>query len=679
MTRAFLICLAALLVGCGGDEQNKPKPSEDGSHTAVVSQAKDLPVFTLPADLEALSETAAVKITGISRSQLRLKALDAKKEARVVVPAGTILKPVAETKGIPSYVVREEAGLMVKPAKGSQSCILEVVNSDAAVWNRGIPPDEKDEFCFSTVPVPAELLSFFKLALERKMSWAEVQVGAWGILNDISAKEFSGNTVGTNTYNLDTGRFMETALTNYRGIMETRHLFEELGLDPMKYRLFQDKRRYFEGALKGMDFDKPGINWEAGIVNGRLEEFAGEPEAEDMLIQYATRHARIDIRERATRSLIDIGLLGDTNDFFETMLETEYRELRFLAALMLVKNKDMRGQPLLALYADDPFFGKCVSGLRKTLEKETDATAGEGETTLEFWERAAGWDALAKTHGDVTALRQLVDKEKTKSDPWLDELLRRLATGEGKEARSAISAIEKRYHDDRQAFDGLREAAMSHKDRDIRLDAAKAIIEKFGALDVEGVVRAVLEDEKQDPYVVKSAIRHAVVFGRFEGREKLLLDAARHSNAEVRAGIVPVLEEGREKLTVEEFESAICSLGERDPDSRVRNEVVRLLSRNKKLLPQEKAVAILLPVARTEPEKRMRDLALSALCELKAREVIPVLKEMIESGNKDQKNTAVAYLAKWKGDEEALGILERFRADPDIGKYVENHLKREGR
>ena len=674
------------------------------SETGSPKKENVAPVFqkyTLPEDLEKLQKAVDIQFTGGGPKDLSIQVIDlrtgraievlgghekivlevkkAAQGAEVHVPAGIIAQPVEENSKLAPMIVWMPAVFRIEPGSNIQRFSIRAVNGNAALWEI---PREKDRFTLKAPESNQQLLSFFRLAEQKKAYWDVVQVATRVLLNNISNAEFVKNRVGTNTYDMNTGHFITVPIANYEGIMKTRRMFKELGIDPMQYRLFQDQRAQLEEALKSADFDNPHLNQKSIMFNGSLEHYGGEPEVELLLLRYATQHPDLSLRESAIKSLVKIGLDGDAASLLRQMIQSEHREHRFLAAVSLANKGDLRAQPVLAFFGDDPLFGKLVSHLKQTIQNQSKIAPQPNETLLAYWERAVGWESL-KGQGDIESIRKLVENREAVKDPWLDKFIEQLKNDQEKDVYQAIREIERRYAGNEQAFKALREVVMTHANKNVRVKAGHSLIDHFKKFDIRGLVQEILENDPE-PYVVGDLVRHVVVFGKVEKRTDLILGLAHHTSSELRTRAVDIMNGDRRSLAKEEAESLyseslLSQLAEKDEEKRVRLQTVSGLLGNQTVLPREKTDAILLRVVQNEKDSTVRRLALSNLCASKTREALPILKGMLQGGTKEEKNSAVSCLDQWKDDAEALNILESFRNDPEIGVYIGNVLKRHGR
>ena len=84
-------------------------------------------------------------------------------------------------------------------------------------------------------------------------------------------------------------------------------------------------------------------------------------------------------------------------------------------------------------------------------------------------------------------------------------------------------------------------------------------------------------------------------------------------------------------------------------------------------------------VARYDVDKNMQREALAALCALRSKEALSMLRNMLAGNDKRQKSQALDYLRTWGDDPAALDLLTRYRNDKDLGEQIRRHLAAHGR
>ncbi len=661
------------------------KSSSPAAASSTATAAKAVPFrarsFVLPRDWKALQEVCQAEITGADRRDaLTLKLGRVPENVSITVPAGTILRPVSPDAKAGAYLARQPTDFSSRPTPGGRTISLEVFNAEAARWD---VPQKTDAYEPAAEEPDARVVKFIQMAQEKKFHPNLTQTGIWVLRENISSAQFAKNRLFTNTYNIDSGKFQSTSLANYGGIRKLRLALQENGLDPTTLQLFKDYRAELEKDLQRADFDNPLVNWNTMLSNGSLEIYAGEPEVEALLLKYATRHSNLSARESALRSLMKIGLAGEPAELLRQMLTTPSRESRFLAAHALAAAGDLRGQPVLAIFAEDPSLGKLISDLKNSIQVKTKVAPLPEETALVYWERAAGWEALQKLYGDVEAIRSLVTKRDAAADPWLDEYLGKLKGASDQETGTLLRTLESRYKNNARAFAAVKEVLTTHPKWQVRQSAGRSLVDGWKQSgDIRGTLVELMEKDR-DHQVIADFFRHAIVFGKVPQAEPLIQAALGHRLPEVRTAALMLLANDRreigEDVAVAVFSPEVVSrLAERDPVARVRLMTVNHGLSFKSPLPPEQAEAILLRVAAKETDKGVRSAALTRLCETKARSVLPILRKML-AGSKEEKGSAISLLDRWKNDPETLAMLESVRQDRDVGRNATNVLKRYGR
>lgn len=678
---AALLAYLAVAAGIHG-LMNKDKPDAN-SKSAAPSQKVPANVrsFVMPGDWKALREVCQAEITGADaheRMVLQLGRLP--EDVSITVPAGLIMRPVSPEAKAGACMTRVPEVLSATVRGGTASFALSVVNIDPTRWEL---PRKTDGFDIAGADADPRRLKFMSFGKAENLHYNLVQTGIWALMSDITREQFLKNRLATNGYDINLGIFRTTPLADYGGVRKLRLLFQKMDLEPIGFQLFKDYRSEFEKVLQRMDFDNPQVNWDTMLVNGTLETFAGEKETEELLLRYATSHSDLSIREHAINSLLKIGMIGDAQALLQQMLTTGSREHRFLAAHELVKAGDLRGQPVMAIFAEDPSLGKMIAGFKKSIQDRTKVAPLPKEPALAYWERATGWEALKKQYGDVSAVRALVEKREAAPDPWLDEYLGKLKGASDQETTTLLRTIENRYKDNPKAFVAVREVLMTHPKWQVRQSAGRSLVDGWKQdSDIRGAVVEVMEKDS-DHQVVSDFLRHAIVFGKVSRTADLIQAALEHRMSEVRAAVIVILIRDRKSIGEDAVAAVLTSevvsrLAESDPEPRVRLTALHQCLSAQSPLPREQVAEILLRVAEKETDKNVRTAALTKLCEAKARPVLPLLKNML-TGSKEEKGRAISFLDLWKDDPETLALLESVRDDPEVGRHASNVLKRYGR
>jgi hypothetical protein len=245
-----------------------------------------------------------------------------------------------------------------------------------------------------------------------------------------------------------------------------------------------------------------------------------------------------------------------------------------------------------------------------------DQFAGSASGPYRLLRTPAGSDAkaLAKFAGDSPA--------EGEDGEGLAKWIADLRVNDTGKVIKAIEELEER-RDDPEAFEAVKQAALSHTIQFARLRAVKALHvfrRKFDAAAVlAGIARG--DADKQ----AASAALDAIVLGGLEGADKLLEERAQ------------------------------------SPDREVRRRLVRDLSERAGYLPGEKGDLLLLTLIEKDPEVQIKRAAARALAQRKSPQALPLAEAMIRSADAADRLEAmsivVAYMKDAKGDELLAGAL----------------------
>lgn len=647
--------------------------------TVPRAVAAELPAVELPRDFKLLDRYARVTFRGEDKSSAVVEVTAVVEPFLLHVQPGTSLRPTRGEQRPVLLVWKPVSEKIVPAGDRVRRMLLEIVNAEHTQWTTALKEVPlAPEPAFLAAP---DALRFLAAAREAKASWPVAQSGFWVLQFNLSLKEFCSHTVAINVYNLDTGHFLAGPLAGYREFRHTGQLFEKLGLKPADYRLFQDQRAQLEKALRELDFEHPGVNQSSMLTNNALAVYAGEPEVEKLLLRYVQEHPRADFRERAIRSLRSMGLSGTPDTWYPALLATPSREYRYLLAYELSKAGDGRGLPVIASLAADPFFAKHASYVMTDIRNTSKTAPQPGESAYAFWQRAIGWQELEKRHGDLAALRKLTEQAGAAPDPWLTQYTNDVKTGSEDVARNAVQELERRYAGDARVAAVLQEAALTHASASLRIQAGDAIVENFaGVTDLAAYLDRLFATEKA-ANVLTRAVRQSIVFGKLPEPEKAVARALADEREAVRDAALNMLRSDAKHFQAEKLLAAlgpdrIRQLVREDTATRVRLLACQVLLRQGGPVADAEAAKLLLAVAAEEKERTVRRAAWQALRERNCREVLPLLKQKLAAGSREEKNEAVGALDSWGKDPETLAILEAAQADPDVGTYVRNVLNR---
>lgn len=594
---------------------------------AVPAVAPAASVLELGRDDAAVRAIADIQVSGFDLKQAKVTLNKARTATQIRIPVGLRLTPKTTTN-LCAYVVTESGTIGVSPGGAEAVVYVPVAGTDFHYLHA---PVNGVEFQWAAPDGRDPVVAFLTFAAARTSSWNTAQTGVWVLKNNISRQELAAFRLGYADASAP-GGVRQEPLALYTDVKNVEAMLSALGRDPDACRLIVEEREERNRLVNQVNFEKPLSGSLSILRNKSLARYTGDSEVERILRQYLSQHKRYDVRRAALENLLAVGLIGSPDAIFQKMVWDNDFNLRLVAAATLVRSGDARGLPILAACADDPIAGDlCVATAEAAIQKKSGLSRNAEEGLLAYWTRAIGWDGAGFKAGEVESLKRAIAGVLPAADAALTQALADVVSADDAKASAACHAMA-RYPRSPKAFDALCRTALQPRTVDVRFNAINTL-RSFRDWSPSKMCEQII---KQDEERLVYAVLNLISASQFNGFEKCLLLATKHSSPAIRREAADILGHAG----VADAERDLAKMAQYDADGGVK------------------------------------DAALYALSVLRSMEGLSLCQSLLRSGERNNKFRAWRCLQVWEGDPSALELLQKYKTDPDVGRDITAHLAR---
>ena len=582
---------------------------------------------SLADDADKVASLMTLQLSGFDVKFLRLDISGIKKDVDLHVPAGMQAEPIAGTN-LCTFAVCEPQTIPLKKGSGTNTVYLKAAGMDYRSFRSRV---NAVPFVFQPHDKTSAVSRFLNVTAARTSSWHVVQTGLWALGSNPNSKQAGVFTI---SYRDSQGETKSRPVVSHDDLKQTEGIISSLGLDPDKYLLFGEARAQKTLLIKKINEKKPASDFLRILQSKILTQYKNASEIERILVHYLTRHTDYRVRKSAFENLLETGMTGAPRDLIQRALYGDI-DVPFLSAWTSFKQGNEQAYPIIAAFADQSFAKQyCGAAIQAAIKKKSGESRNANETMLAYWIRAIGWDAIPGQAYEKTNIKRAVNLFIPAQNAKRIQALEDIVSGDQSKSRRACSALQK-YPYDAIAFQALCRAARNHSSRSIRVHALNSLrpFKHFSPYDT----CAHIVDNDEDSVVI--AVIDLLSSSQFENHVKVFEKLARHKSSYVRRCMVQ--KAGRKKI--------------------------------------QSAEPILYKLARDDTDTAVKDAALYSLSQLRSKRALKLAKNLITTGNRRTKSSALQSLRAWENNPAALDILDKYRNDPVIGSQIRSHLSRYGR
>lgn len=572
MTRVLVIVLVVSLCvfACGCGEKGK-----SGVDEGVPSQPKADVSVTLPEDLDELKSLMDVSFHVRQAQAYSMKTSNVKKSVRVTIPKGVLAKPMGAPNA-PTYVTTRDTTFVVEPTTSSHEWhAIPGMMTDVAKWG-----NDRENYEYALEP-PDKTSALYKyverLSELKEYNWTQAQVGLFVVTKDIPVKAIYNRHI-TVSSGLGGMNKMTYVIYSYGMVVKAGELLKKLGYDVDKYRIFKENRENFEKSLANYKLkdwsQRLRIACSGNQFNG-LKSVSDEPEVYELVFDYLRNHQFYHYRHEALRFLLDEfkGLKGFDDELYAMAVNDDNRMVRAAAAQTLLKRDDPRAVPLVLVFQYEDGISQGINfDRRQALAKKTGDQISETANLLELWRNQNGWDELELEPAALETLKKDVAKQEESERTYMKGLLKDLSSApNSQEFHAKLAEVNTRFPFHPGLFETLKTLAATHSDRDVRMGAMGALMDKKGFERLDFLADR-LENEKD------TSIRNNIITSPSlsdEEKKVLMIKALRSDDEVVRQQAAFMIKQKRK--AVPEFEAELIERVKKDPSVEVRKAALTAL------------------------------------------------------------------------------------------------------